>query len=257
MWAVLLLGLTGSLGHCVGMCSGVALLLGRRGQARGWRVIFLHLGRVTTYGLLGAAAGSLGFSIMKFISYCAAALSGQSDATAVNGLLWLQGGLALLTAVLSIYMALALLGQLPSPELFFTGFTRRWGQLMRRVTASPPPANPPTQKANILTLYGLGMLWGALPCGLVMTALVAAAVAGSPQRGALTMLAFGLGTYPVTIGVSLAARLKQGKSWPLARPSFRYAAAALIMLFGVQMALRGLAAWGWVGHFHLGTIMLW
>lgn len=254
MWAALLLGFTGSLGHCVGMCSGVALLLSRRGQARGWRLAFLHLGRITTYGLMGAVAGGLGFSIMKFVSYCASVLSGQASDTAVNPALWLQGALALFTAVLASYMALALIGRLPSPELLFIGLTRRWGQWMRRVTATP---NSPPQHANSLTLFGLGMLWGMLPCGLVMTALVAAAVSGSPQHGALTMLAFGVGTYPVTIGVTLLTQLKKGTTPSLAQPTFRYMAAALIMLFGVQMALRGLAAWGWVGHYHLGTIMLW
>ncbi|MCX8017281.1 MAG: sulfite exporter TauE/SafE family protein, partial [Rhodocyclaceae bacterium] len=42
----------------------------------------------------------------------------------------------------------------------------------------------------------LGLLWGWLPCGLVYSALPTALAAGSAGRGALAMLAFGLGTLP-------------------------------------------------------------
>ncbi len=254
MWAAVLLGFTGSLGHCIGMCSGVSLLLSRRGQARGWRVLFLHLGRVTTYSLLGAVAGGIGYSLITVLSYCLTPLTGgqQGGGSGLPGIVWIQGALALFTAVLAVYMALSLIGRLPSPELLLAGLTRRWGQWMRRAASGGPPA----ASGGVFTLYGLGMLWGLLPCGLVMAALVAAAASGSPQNGALTMLAFGLGTWPVTVGISLAARLKGKDARQLARPQFRYAASILILLFGAQMALRGLAAWGWVGHYHLGSVML-
>ena len=232
------------------MCSGVSLLLSRRGQARGWRVLFLHLGRITTYGLLGAAAGGIGYSLAAGLRIYFAPLAGGGGLSSV---VWLQGALALFTAVLAIYMSLSLIGRLPSPELLLAGLTRRWGQWMRRAAAGGPPSST----GGIFTLYGLGMLWGLLPCGLVMAALVAAAASGSPQHGALTMLAFGLGTWPVTVGLSLAAKLKGKETRQLARPYFRYAASLLVLLFGAQMALRGLAAWGWVAHYHLGSVMLW
>jgi hypothetical protein len=34
-------------------------------------------------------------------------------------------------------------------------------------------------------------------------------------------------------------------------------AALVVLLFGTQMALRGLAAWGWVNHLRLGEIVVW
>ena len=44
----------------------------------------------------------------------------------------------------------------------------------------------------------VGALWGWLPCGMVYTAsLSALASGGAPNKGALTMLAFGLGTLPI------------------------------------------------------------
>jgi hypothetical protein len=99
----------------------------------------------------------------------------------------------------------------------------------------------------------LGMLWGLLPCGLVLTALLAAAVAGSPGQGALTMLAFGLGTWPALLGMGWVAQhgLPRAIPWP------RQAAALIVLLFGTQMLLRGLATWGWVNHLRVGGVMLW
>jgi len=52
----------------------------------------------------------------------------------------------------------------------------------------------------------MGLLWGWLPCGLVYSVLVAAALAGSAGAGALTMLGFGLGTLPAMSALSYAAR---------------------------------------------------
>ncbi|MBI3972728.1 MAG: sulfite exporter TauE/SafE family protein [Chloroflexi bacterium] len=146
-----------------------------------------------------------------------------------------------------------------------------------------------------LRLYATGLLWGLLPCGLVLTALLAAATTGSPLSGALTMFAFGAGTWPALLAIHLIHLL--GRS---GRPSLRYwkpqsatpliptstgeqyrgapsspfplgrglggrspaalsrwAAASITLLFGVQMAFRGLAAGGWLAHLHIGRVMLW
>jgi len=49
------------------------------------------------------------------------------------------------------------------------------------------------------------LCWGLLPCGLVYSVLLTASAAGSAVSGALVMLAFGLGTLPSMLGMSLAA----------------------------------------------------
>jgi len=255
MLSAFLLGLFGSVGHCTGMCSGVALLLGRTTGARGWRVVLLHLGRVTTYSAMGLAAGALGYAL-------AGMCGGQVGATP-TGFMIIQGGLAFLAAAAAIYMAVAFMGRAPSPELLLSRVTGWWGRTMRRITASRPAPPSSNQGGNsfiaglrsLVSTYALGLLWGMLPCGLVLMALLLAAVSGSAQRGALTMALFGLGTWPLVLGVTLAPRtqLLQRKAAPWVRP----ATAAIIMLFGVQMALRGLAAWGIVEHTHLGKVMLW
>lgn len=234
MLAAVVLGLIGSMGHCVGMCSGVAVLLSRQGVTSGWRLLLVHMGRITTYGLMGLVAGSLG----------------QVVGLALPRLPQLQGGVALIAAGIMIYFALALLGQVPSIEIYVVGLTSRWGKVMRYLTATQHIE----KTHNVLRPYLLGLMWGLLPCGLVFTALLVAVTTGSPWHGTLVMLAFGFGTWPALLGVGLLAQRgirQSGNFW------LRHVAATVVLLFAAQIALRGLAAWGWVDHLRLGGIIVW
>ena len=273
MFAALILGLFGSVGHCAGMCSGVALMLGRRSGSAGWHLLLLHLGRITTYGLMGFVAGAFGHALSGM---------GNGHGATLPGLSFVQGGLALIAAVLAVYMAVAFIGRAPSPELLLSRVTAWWGRTMRKlaVTARSSPrlaetrdrgdlAKPAKQRPTVTktgerevgvarrlaTTFALGSLWGLLPCGLVLMALLLAAVAGSAQQGALVMLVFGVGTWPLTLAVSFTPRLQvmQRSAAPWVRP----ATAAIILVFGAQMALRGLAAWGLVDHLHIGGLAIW
>ena len=236
--AAFLLGLAGSLGHCVGMCGGVLLLIGRGAPLTGRRLLAAHLGRVSSYALLGAIAGALGQAL-------GVGRSGPGAGAVLASLNLAQGLLALAVAALALYMALALLGRARSPEVYLARLTRRWGRAMRHIPARPSRGLP--------ALYAAGLLWGLLPCGLVLTALLIAAAAGSPWNGALAMLAFGLGTWPALLAVGWLghAGIARLAAWP------RQTAALLVLLFGAQTALRGLASWGWVGHLSIGNMMLW
>ena len=235
------LGLLGSFTHCVGMCSGVVMILTRRGWVSGRGTLLLaHAGRLTTYSLLGLSLGGLGylFGLTRVA---------ESPASAVFRAV--QGALAMLAALIALYLAFALLGRVPSPEVMLSRLTRRWGHAMRALSSG---------KRNPVHAYAIGLLWGLLPCGLVLTALLTAVVAPSPAQSALTMLAFGLGTMPAVLGVGWLARRGGAVASQFPHPQMlRSAAALLIMVFSAQMALRGLAAWGWVGHAHLGRVMLW
>ena len=225
------LGLVSSLGHCVGMCSGVSILFARRGIAT-TRAQFalLHLGRIITYAILGLTAGAL--------THTASALT-HHDNRATRALNDWQGALAILGALVAFYFALALLGRVPSPEIIFANVTRGWGQMIQRLPARIFAAP-----------FVFGVAWGLLPCGLVLTALVMSASAGSPIASAATMFAFGLGTLPALVGVSFIAQTRA-----LGLP--RYIAAFVIFLFGAQMTLRGFAAWGIIAHAHFGGLALW
>ncbi|MCP4570325.1 MAG: sulfite exporter TauE/SafE family protein [FCB group bacterium] len=59
---------------------------------------------------------------------------------------------------------------------------------------------------------------GFLPCGLVYVALAGSVAAGSPLKGALFMVFFGLGTAPVMFAISMAVKLI-GISAPSSKPT--------------------------------------
>jgi len=191
-WATALLaGFLGS-AHCAAMCGGIATALGAvPGGARRHRQLLLyHLGRIVSYGTAGAVAAALG------------AAAGFAFAVSRWSAL-----LRLATAVMVVVIGL---------DIAFSGSARarwlrlpeRWGaRLWQRAAPLARASLPATPDARALVL---GLLWGWLPCGLVYSVLLAAAVAGSAASGAATMIVFGLGTLPAMAGLSwVGARLPQ------------------------------------------------
>ena len=94
---------------------------------------------------------------------------------------------------------------------------------------------------------------GLLPCGAVYAVGLLAATSGDALKGASLMLIFGLGTLPAMLGVGLSISALSLR-W---RGGLYRAAAVLVVLVGVQLALRGLAANGQVRHTAIGSLMLW
>ena len=223
MLASFLLGLLGSLGHCVGMCSAVVVLLDRQTSFQGnnlsWTLA--HMGRITTYALLGLTFGLLGESLYLI----------STDIPRV------QGVLSILFAIIAFYMAFTFIGIAKSPELLFSGLVSKWGQTMRGLK-SPAP-------------FMAGMVWGLLPCGLVLTALIPAMTSGNGLQGALSMIVFGAATVPSLFAVKWLAQQTITRNWS------RSLASIVMMFFGFQFAMRGFASLGMVGHFMIGKVMLW
>jgi sulfite exporter TauE/SafE len=80
-----------------------------------------------------------------------------------------------------------------------------------------------------------GLLWALLPCGLIYSALATALAGGTTARGALTMLAFGLGTLPNLLLMGrFASELRQ---W-LSQRWLRRALGALVIAMGGYGLLR-------------------
>jgi hypothetical protein len=218
-----LLGLLGSLGHCVGMCSAVVVLLDRQTSFQGNNLswILAHAGRITTYALLGLTFGLLGESLYLF----------SADIPRVQGIL------SILFAIIAFYMALAFIGIAQSPEVLFSGLVAKWGQTMRKLR-SPAP-------------FAAGLLWGLLPCGLVLTALIPAMTSANALQGALNMTVFGIATIPSLFAVKWLAQKTVSRTWS------RSFASLVMMFFGFQFAMRGFASLGMVGHMMIGKVMLW
>ena len=179
---MLLAGLAGSLIHCTGMCGPFVLgqviadtdrpagaAYGEWHRLAGAALAPYHLGRLTTYVLLGAIAGEA---------------TGLFASTAAFG--WLSGTLLVAAALLLITQALGV-------SLGIDGFgLQAW---LSRL------AGPLAGATGNAARYGLGVLLGFLPCGLLYGALAAAAGTGSGVGGGLAMAAFALGTMPALIAV--------------------------------------------------------
>jgi sulfite exporter TauE/SafE len=81
----------------------------------------------------------------------------------------------------------------------------------------------------------LGLLLGLLTCGFLYSALIAAVGRGGPLAGATALLAFGLGTAPSLLGLSLADELLARH-----RPLVDRLARVFLLLMGAWFLRTGL-----------------
>ena len=194
--ALLLAGAAGSAMHCVPMCGGFVLGQVADRMARlpaahlcEWRrigagaLLPYHLGRLTTYTLLGVLAGASGGALAR-----------------LPWLSWLSGALLLLAAGLFLLHALRRLAPFLVPVL--AGLDHAppgWGRLVARLSMR-------INRTHAAGGYALGLVLGLLPCGFLYAALAAAGASVSPLPGGLDMLAFGLGTVPALVAVGIAGQ---------------------------------------------------
>jgi sulfite exporter TauE/SafE len=208
-------GFLGGFGHCVAMCGPLVGALGISAPPgiparRALRPqLAYHLGRITTYGSVGAMMGLAG----SFVNV-AGRLAGLQDVVAVlAGLLMVAMGLG--AAAQSLWVR--------------TAEGRLAGEVMgavRRLAGHEAP----------MRAYPLGLALGFLPCGLSYSAFAAAAATGHPARGLALALAFGAGTLPALL---LAGAVVSALS-ARARGLLYRAGGGLVALLGVLFVLRGL-----------------
>ena len=204
------MGLFGS-GHCVAMCGGISCALSaglpdsaRRSPSRMLPfVIAYNAGRLISYTVAGAVFGTIG---------------------AAAGILlppsWAHG----FAVVISVAFVIALGLYLGNWWRGLAVFERLGAKLWRHLQPFGQRFFPVTRWRRALCI---GLLWGWLPCGLVYAALALALVSGGGMAGALTMLAFGLGTLPALITLGFAGRWLAGLRHRVAR---RVAGAGLCVL---------------------------
>ncbi|TDK24970.1 sulfite exporter TauE/SafE family protein [Luteimonas aestuarii] len=204
--AALASGLLGGL-HCAAMCGGIATGLSATSVARGWApALQLNIGRIGGYVAAGALVGALGHGLL-------AALRSP----------WLGIGLRMLVGAALVVIALRLFG-----VAGVGGFLARPGQrLWRWLQPLHRRVLPATTLPRRLVA---GALWGWLPCGLSFSLLTVAWLQADPRNGALTMLAFGLGTLPVMLPLTWSGQ-RLGR-W-LQRPRLRGLAAGTVLALGL------------------------
>ena len=209
----LLMGLVGG-PHCVAMCGAACAGIGQAaGPRKTTALLTFQLGRILGYALLGALA-----------------------AASMQGLGWLTVQSAALRPVWSmlhvaaLVLGLVLLVQARQPVWLESAGRRVWRAA--RVLAAGWGGGAPLV---------LGTLWALLPCGLLYSALLVAALAGGPVAGASVMALFALGTsVSMLAGPWLWLRLR-GAAPGEGQWGVRLAGAAL----------AGSAAWAlWIGLVH-------
>lgn len=208
-------GLLGGLGHCAGMCgplvAAISLATGPgRGPAGSLGVHLLYnAGRVTTYGFAGMVMGLTG----SFVNV-AGKVAGLQDAVAV------------LAGALMILMGLGAAGVAPFARRVEERVAGRLFAVVRGVLEGGTQGRA----------YALGLLLGFLPCGLSYSIFMGAAATGSPVKGALFALAFGLGTAVTLIALGGATALLSAR---LKGVLYR-AGGVAVALLGLRFLLQGL-----------------
>ncbi|NER79394.1 MAG: sulfite exporter TauE/SafE family protein [Leptolyngbya sp. SIO1D8] len=194
------LGFLGSFGHCVGMCGPIAIAFSlsqssvadpENTSATRWQRITFHLllnlGRLLSYALVGAAIGGLGSVLVA---------GGQM--AGVGSIL--RRGIALLTGILLIALGLKQVAPkfLPRLPLLHPLQGALHNQLQQAMTYT-------AQNQRWWTPALLGLAWGLIPCGFLYAAQIKAAETSSFLWGTATMVAFGLGTLPVMVGLGVSS----------------------------------------------------
>ena len=210
LWTAFLIGLVGS-AHCAGMCGPIALALPLRSDSWIRRIaggLTYNSGRILTYMLLGALFGLLGKGLH---------MAGfQLWASVVVG--------ALMIAFVVVPL---LFRQLPSVNTIFEGYSARLMGGFRRLF----------RNSSYPSLFGIGLLNGILPCGLVYVAVAGAINTTGVVEGMMYMALFGLGTVPVMLAVSLAGTMISLKLRVFINKLSPY----VIVLLGVLIIMRGLS----------------
>lgn len=227
---VFVVGLLGSV-HCAGMCGGIvgALSVVPVRVAARWtpvaNVLAYNAGRIGSYMAAGALAGAT----FEHLAQGAQVLAGLPALQA--GAYWLAN---LMLAALGLYLMDAWRG-LARLEQGGRFVWRGVQPLLRKVGPLDRPAR----------MFVAGGLWGWLPCGMVYSVLVTAMLSGSAIHGALVMLAFGLGTLPMLLGLGLMGARLRGR---LAGPRVRRACGVVVLGFGLLGLVRaaGGLPHGWV-----------
>lgn len=159
-------GLIGSASHCSVMCSplvGAQMLELKEVKCSQWYMSIYHVGRISSYVLLGIVA------------------------TLAGG--WLFAGhLSQLANVVMLAAGLMFIVSALKPLQTHACPAHKFSKLQRAINMVP---------SQYAIYYLRGLLMGFMPCGMVVAALMLVSTFHSPIMAALAMALFGLGTLPL------------------------------------------------------------
>ncbi len=207
----LIMGLAGG-PHCVAMCGAACAGIGQlAGQQQNRALFSFQVGRWLGYTLMGALA-AFGVQALGWLTVESAALRP----------VWSM------LHVAAVVLGLLLVWQAKQPVWLDQSAQRLWSQV-RKLNANLGKVAP----------VAVGALWALMPCGLLYSALMVAALTGNVWEGALTMACFALGS-----GASLGFA-----PWLLLKLKTLGDGAWGIRLAGLALAVT--SGWGlWLGLAH-------
>jgi sulfite exporter TauE/SafE len=204
-------GFLGS-GHCLGMCGALVsgYFMKNRGNRSYLPYIAYQLTRIFVYTLVGVSAAALGVVLVS---------SGMFGK--------IQSLLQIFIGLVVIVLALGVIGWIP-----WQGSIRLIPlQALRKGYATA------SQKGPVLGAMIAGFLNGLMPCPLTFAMAVKATSATSLLEGGALMLAFGIGTLPMMLLISVAF----GKLSAKLRGLMLKAAALIMMYMGFNTIHKGLS----------------
>jgi len=216
---VFIIGLVASVSSCIAVTGGLLVAAAAKyNEATGSRpglqrlkpLIYFNAGRIVSYTLLGGVVGALGSALT---------LSAET-----NGLLTIAA------SAVMIVLGLQMLKLLPPLGAFLPNLSKRLGHKVHDLAERDADGGA----------FLLGASTFFLPCGFTQAFQLYVLAKGSFLIGALTMLAFSLGTLPALLSLSAVSSFAKGG---FQRHFLKFAGAAVIVL-GVMNIQYGLVLTG-------------
>src|SRR6202171_2308083 len=216
---VFVIGLVASVSSCIAVTGGLLVAVAakynettanltpmRRMKPR----IYFNAGRILSYTLLGGAIGALGSTLT---------LSPE-----------VTGALTIIASAVMILLGLQMLKLLPALTRFLPTMPKAFGHYIHDLAERDANGGA----------FVLGAATFFLPCGFTQALQLYVLAKGSFAVGALTMLAFSLGTLPALLSLSAMSSFASGS---FQRHFLKFAGAAVIVL-GIANVQYGLVLTG-------------
>ena len=196
--------------HCIGMCGPIAMMLPldhKNPTKKALQLILYHLGKTTSYALLGLIFGLIGRG------------------------LFLAGFQQKLSIIMGIGIILFVL--VPERKLANYNFSK---PVFKFLSILKTRLGNQFKQKTLQSIFTIGLLNGFLPCGLVYVALFGAIAMQNVGFSVLYMILFGLGTVPL---MSVLVYIKTFISMPV-RNKIQKIIPYVGVCMGILFILRGL-----------------
>jgi uncharacterized protein len=212
---VFVIGLVASVSSCIAVTGGLLVAVAAKynettanltPMRRMKPLVYFNVGRVISYTLLGGAIGALGSAL-----------------TLSPGI---NGALSIIASAVMVLLGLQMLKLLPGVTRFLPTMPKAFGHYIHDLAERDANGGA----------FVLGAVTFFLPCGFTQALQLYVLAKGSFTVGALTMLAFVLGTLPALVSLSALSSFASGG---FQRHFLKFAGAAVVVLglFNIQSGL--------------------